>query len=405
MLKKSKYIICFKEYIYNSLTGSLIKLSPNYIASILNDDFSSFNDEQINALYKNGFLVDDDINETNRVLKKIESYYKNHLNITFFTTMNCNFSCLYCYENKNKKVIDRSTYDLVLSEIQKLNDLKSIRISWFGGEPSLCFKDIVYFMGKLIKYAVKNNIKVYSDMTTNFYLINKEMLEELVDLHIDYFQVTIDGASETHNHYRPLLNGKDSYSKICMNINEAHKSSLKFHINIRTNFDSNSDYSKFYKEMSYLKSDDRFSFSVHAIENWGKNHYGCEDILKEERRKELIGCIKENGLNLANNTLFDKLGPCYANLKNHISINPDGEVLKCTVMLENKENMFGTFKNFDVNDNYFDTLKYDECLDCKVFPICLARKCKYKKYESFKECERDSVNKLTEVLYEKNQVI
>ncbi len=367
-MKKTKYFEIFDNYLYSTRTKAIIKLSEEYIKYFLNEKFEKFNESQLKILIENGFIFDKSFNEYKYVIDKLNKFYDEHISITFMPTMQCNFSCKYCYETKDVKKLDTDIYDKILDKIYNNDKIKSIRISWFGGEPSLLLNDIKYFMSKLNQYSLQKNIRVTSDMTTNFYLLNFENFKELIDLNVNNFQVTLDGIKDIHDFYRPLCNESPTYEHILNNLIECHKSKLKFKIMIRTNYDTNSKYDDFYKEMRMFENDKRFSFVVHAIEGFKPNEYTCDSRIKEDKEQELLNLIRKNGLN--NETYMNEshlIGPCYANLKNNIIINNYGIVQKCTIKLDDPNNKLGKFKGFDINDSFFDSYKYTNCSDCRVF--------------------------------------
>lgn len=405
-MKKTKYFEIFDNYLYSTRTKAIIKLSEEYIKYFIDEKFDKFNETQLKILIDNGFIIDESFNEYEYVIDKLNKFYDEHISITFMPTMQCNFSCKYCYETKDVKKLDSYIYDKILNKIYNNDKIRSIRISWFGGEPSLLLKDIKYFMTKLNQYSIHKNIRVTSDMTTNFYLLNFDNFKELIDLKVNNFQVTLDGNKDIHNFYRPLCNGLPTYKHILKNLIDCHNSNLNFKIMIRTNYDASSKYDDFYQEMKMFEGDERFSFVVHAIEGFKPNEYACDYRIKEKREQELLDLIRKNRLN--NDTYMNEsqlIGPCYANLKNNIIINNYGIVLKCTIKLNDPNNKLGKFKGFDIKDSFFDSYKYTNCPDCRVFPICLGGKCKYALHNSYIECMNESLNKLRSCLNEKVKII
>ena len=198
-MKKTKYFEIFDNYLYSTRTKAIIKLSEEYIKYFIDEKFDKFNESQLKILIENGFIIDESFNEYEYVIDKLNKFYDEHISITFMPTMQCNFSCKYCYETKDVKKLDSYIYDKILNKIYNNDKIKSIRISWFGGEPSLLLKDIKYFMTKLNQYSIHKNIRVTSDMTTNFYLLNFDNFKELIDLKVNNFQVTLDGNKDIHN--------------------------------------------------------------------------------------------------------------------------------------------------------------------------------------------------------------
>lgn len=62
-------------------------------------------------------------------------------------TLECNFSCWYCYETHEKgymseKMIEKIKKHIIYM-IEKIH-INSLTLSWFGGEPLLYFNEVVY---------------------------------------------------------------------------------------------------------------------------------------------------------------------------------------------------------------------------------------------------------------------
>ena len=100
-------------------------------------------------LENGGFLVNDDIDEEKEIVSlgrkfcSIESDYRLIIN----PTTNCNFRCWYCYENHSSK--SKMNEETVL-RIEKMlwnighdEKIKTLSLSFFGGEPLLYYEDTV----------------------------------------------------------------------------------------------------------------------------------------------------------------------------------------------------------------------------------------------------------------------
>lgn len=96
--------------IYNSLTDKVIVASKNIIDI---NDLSHSPQQLLQKLASNGFVVEDDYDETSnyiRYVKEIENDTTNaHLIIN--PTINCNFHCWYCYETHSKSIMTQEIID------------------------------------------------------------------------------------------------------------------------------------------------------------------------------------------------------------------------------------------------------------------------------------------------------
>ena len=118
-----------KMALYNSKIGSqsIRLVQPEYqeeVRSILNDSAQLDDKPLVNALVKQGYLVDFGCNE-----KHIREYlyntyaFDNTLHVVVHLTQDCNFRCVYCYMNFKKKRITDATQDGILNFIRKKSEI------------------------------------------------------------------------------------------------------------------------------------------------------------------------------------------------------------------------------------------------------------------------------------------
>ena len=401
----SKYNIFFNNNVFNTKTRAVIKLETEKLLDFRNGKLEKFSSEELSDLFRLGFLVKND--EINDIKNQLAIDENENLNIIIFATKQCNFRCLYCYENHLNEKLDNSDYNKILDFIYSKNNIKRINISWFGGEPTIEYNSIVEFMLKLNKFAAKRNILVTSSMTTNFYNLNIEKFTELVNLNVKYYQVTVDGLEATHNYYRPLINSLPSYDKIMKNLLDANSSNLTFSIMIRLNYDNHTNYDSYLKMLSEsFGLDARFSFFINEICDFSdeKLDFVCSNEEKYKRRKEIIKLMKRYNLIKPQtlNSLIN-IGGCYANIKNNVAFDSNGNIMKCTVHLDDLKNILGNIKSLDkisFNDDFWLKNRFENCEECPTFPLCLGKICKYSKLDTFEVCSKKNISTLVDVLEE-----
>lgn len=66
----------------------------------------------------------------------------------------------------------------------------------------------------------KYNFIFGTSITTNGTLINKKILDKLVNYNCKTIQITLDGSKETHDTTRKFKNGLGSFDKLVNIINE-----------------------------------------------------------------------------------------------------------------------------------------------------------------------------------------
>ena len=182
-MKQSKYNFYYKiknkHFLFNALSKGLILLNENNYNNLKHNKFSEMNQEDIKMLKDSDYLIEYDEDE----LKEYKYLYlKNQYNIqslviTVAPTMNCNFSCPYCFEKREINLMNKEVQDSLIKYIYKkikLNKIKKLVITWYGGEP-LMAKDIINDIStKILKIIKENNIEYYSNIITNGYLIDDE---------------------------------------------------------------------------------------------------------------------------------------------------------------------------------------------------------------------------------------
>ena len=230
-MKQSKYNFYYKiknkHFLFNALSKGLILLNENNYNNLKHNKFSEMNQEDIKMLKDSDYLIEDDEDE----LKEYKYlYFKNQYNIqslviTVAPTMNCNFSCPYCFEKREINVMNKEVQDSLIKYIYnkiKLNKIKKLVITWYGGEP-LMAKDIINDIStKILKIIKENNIEYYSNIITNGYLIDDETVLNFKKNLISSAQITIDGPPKIHNQRRILHNKKPTFEKIIDNVKKLY---------------------------------------------------------------------------------------------------------------------------------------------------------------------------------------
>ena len=392
-MKFSQFNI-FQEYegqvlIYNSFQDTflvvelflyeMVKIAMNNNEPL---EIKEFHEEFYNAMVENGMIISIEINEISQVEERMLQINedRNSYRLIVNPTMNCNFKCWYCYEThiKDSKMgIDNveKTQKFVHKLIEHNKDLQHLRISFFGGEPLLYFKNSVL---PLLVYAhevcKESNIQFNSDFTTNGYLINDEMINYFRIYNIDSFQITLDGSEEYHNKVRFVNSKKGSYKKIMENVKKLISNS--FHVSLRINFTKENidsiDKIIFDIEKS-IPIESRQNFTISLQKVWQDE---TEDYRKKINNYRII--MKNLGFQVTHSKTGDAITySCYADRRNQARINYNGDVFKCSARdftPQNREGILDDDGNINWNyrhDQRFESrLKNPPCLVCSILPIC-----------------------------------
>ncbi len=268
-----------------------------------------------------------------------------HLGLILMPTEQCNFRCTYCYEDFS---IGKMTSDVILGVKnlieQRIAELKSLSIEWFGGEP-LVAKNVIYDIGQHIKNLLA--LQYQSGMTTNGFNLKGETVTKLLDLDIKGFQISLDGPREWHNKTRLRLSGQGSFDEIWNNLLALKKVERDFSVTLRVHVTpENLDYlpdliTQINQEFG---SDARFKVFFKAIENLGGANSGSFKTLKGAEKSEIVAGLYKL---LANSEKISSMGKqqqpyiCYAAKPNNLVVRANGTIAKCTVVFNDDRNQLG----------------------------------------------------------------
>ncbi len=314
------------------------------------------------------------------------------LSLILYPTEDCNFRCSYCYEEHTKGKMSPS----VIKAIKRLIDSRleepefhSLSLQWFGGEPLLA-QDIIEDMAThvLARTSRRKNFNFDMGITTNAYLLTREVAAQLASLGTTFYQVSLDGDQALHDTTRKRKDGAGTFNVIWKNLLSLRESKLSFHIMLRIHF-----LPQTYKETARLITmikkefgeDRRFSLFLKAIENLGgekgarvarfhneeekqKAHQFLTGLLSADTtpQKENIpqgyypyqqayhpsyASLYQNGewWNQAyagssqgiQQTTYGEGSVCYAAMGNSLAIRKNGDIQKCTVALDDPINTVG----------------------------------------------------------------
>jgi uncharacterized protein len=303
---------------------------------------------------------------------KIKGFAKQHLanslsnkkfQLILFPTEQCNFRCVYCYEDFEIGKMPRWLIDATKALIKnKIANLDYLSLSWFGGEPLLA-KDVLFEIAEYSQLLAKQyDCKVSGDLTTNASLLDIKTLTKLVELKQNNFQISIDGDKESHDKTRLTHSGKGSFDKIWARLLDAAKTNLDFNITLRIhitdlNHESVLKFCKRYDET--LKSDSRFRLFFKEISNLGGDNQNVIESLTSKRSakelaKDLTNKYSEKSKKLDSQGHYI----CYAGKPNSLAIRANGNLNKCTVALDDDRNTVGKINpdgTLTLNNERFST--------------------------------------------------
>ena len=241
--KSSKYNIVVSENndavtLWNSFNGAIIQLEKSVFEKI-NNDFFGNDVPYFKELYEMGLIVESNKNEYEIIKEKeieiIEKENEN-LSIVITPTLKCNYKCVYCFEahKEKKKAMDVATADKIIDYVKskcETGKIKNMAITWFGGEPLLCY-DLMLYTGERIKQiAEEHNVNYLSRIITNGSLLNEEKVNVLIEkINLKLLQITLDGLEDIYIEKKGTT--RQCYKTVIENIcNLCDKVRIKVRIN------------------------------------------------------------------------------------------------------------------------------------------------------------------------------
>lgn len=358
---------------FDSNKNSIIGISENqykYLEKyLLNNDDSYMKSEEIDKLYRQGFLSTNRVKEIIHDDDELLSYsLENDVELLILqVTQQCNFRCGYCvysgnYNNRNhtsKRMNLSTAYKGIDFLINHSKNRRQVVINFYGGEPLLEF-DLIK---RCINYAKEKGEgkKIKFNMTTNGYLLNDEIIEFLIKNDVS-IMISLDGPKEVHDEHRKLaLNGEGTFDKVMSKIQGIRKKYPNFikNLSFSTVMDPNNDFCKidnFFKSNSSVKD---ISITPTLInENQSKIPLSfSEDFfldMEYERFRDLFYVLKNksnennNNSRLTRNDIYDNMillseqlyctenlpnkthpgGPCVPGV-HRLFMNVDGSLFPC----------------------------------------------------------------------------
>lgn len=301
------------------------------------------------------------------------------ISITIAVTRDCNFACVYCYEiNRQPIYLSEAVENDIISFLKSVQGLRSVFVTWYGGEPLMNFKCIKSLTGKIKELGVE----YFSMMVTNGFLLSRRICEQLKDLSIYKLQITLDGFAKIHNQRRCLKNGSGTYQTIISNIQYLTTIYPEVVIDIRSNIDKTNDdeYTEFYRYLRLTFGSENVRPYAGFVSDIGET--GCTNKdktygSKEERAHFYIRNHIAN-VDISSFLPHRQIHTCIANTMSGLVIGPEGEVYKCWIDIGEPKEVIGNIadpKGFDLLKLakftcYADYLFDPKCQACIFIPVC-----------------------------------
>jgi len=368
----------------NLLTGHVFVIEQKKKQLI--DDFSHdisalsvANPGLYSLMCKTGILVPAGADESNIAQYNLKStiYNPGMLRLTVLPTLDCNYNCWYCYEKHPKGRMSEELVESIIKLVRQQLDtcnLSGVILDWFGGEPLMCFKNIMYPLSKAVQELTSSRHLVFNNqITTNGYLIKSSHCELYNEIHLRDWQITLDGDETEHQKIKKNPDN-DSYKVTVANIISLCKQVEKANVTLRINF-----------------SDDTLKSIKNIVQDFPREVRSCITVMFQriwqleegtdfsDEVNDLLAYFEQQGFKVVKARLNYQGYPCYANLNHQAVITPNGDVFKCTARDFTEaalaDGTLGVDGEIKWNANYYKrmtnlSMENDHCLSCQFLPVC-----------------------------------
>jgi uncharacterized protein len=261
--------------------------------------------------------------------------------LTILPTEACNFACHYCHQPHTPNHMGPEVLRSIVRFVErKAPALDRLDISWFGGEPLANKKAVLELSEEFVRICEEEDVELYGFMSTNAYLLTRQLFVQLLGLGVRRYQITFDGPQDVHDVFRVAQGGGATFAKIWGHVASFRHVDDSFEILVRVHVrpDTVESVAEFVRCLNQeLGTDSRFKVMVVDVNRWG----GPNDASIPLFEDAASALAPLNALIDAPHRCDVEEQYCNAADPSHIVIRPDGAVLKCAHALDLEENIIG----------------------------------------------------------------
>lgn len=302
--------------------------------------------------------------------------------LTLILNKSCNMGCVYCFadggdcnKKMSKEIIRESIKEAIKPETEEFF------LTFFGGEPTLCYDEIVFAVKEAEKYPVTNKFAI----STNG-VMNEKMLDFLIEKRFA-FNLSMDGTPEVQDKQRPMTDGSSSYKHVEHTIKKLVRSDISFKVRATITSDSLEEMPKMIKYLSDLGVK---YIHLEAVNVAGRaKKKGIEKPLAKGFVKKFTECLeiaKKYNVTLVNGIYTNLNNPsihsCSAVTGGKIIVTPEGYLSRCYEVQEKDhpyadQFIVGEFKKdldkFEIDEEKIKNLKCKDCNSAEQCNDCFAK--------------------------------
>lgn len=396
-MKLSRYTI-LKNYgdktlFFNSMSCAFAIVDDSFkkvVSDIENGiyDESKYDAKLIEQMKRTNAIINDDFDEIEYIkyARNLSKYDMTSLGLTIAPTLDCNFRCVYCFENHIHGAMSEDVQNAVVDFIKaRTQRLKHLSICWFGGEPLLSKAIIKHLSEEVMATCSEHGINYSASIISNAYLIDDNVIADFKQFKINDIQVTLDGTEKIHDARRKTVSGKSSFWQIVNNMKLLLENDIS--VSLRINIDNTNV--SFVDDLLKLLAGETI-FKERLVITFGKVSAvseACKSVEKEcltteqyansliELYKKVLGYgFKKSLMILYPRPHFNY---CTYEYANSYVIDPRGAIYKCWNHIGQKSKSCGSIlEKTMIPSNFFmkcvnRDLIAGECSNCHFLPVCV----------------------------------
>lgn len=390
--KKSKFNFSYKRdedayVVYNTYSKALVLLDSVEYQQFQIAQFKDSTVEQ--ELAKNGILIDASFDEEGFLTycHNMTKYSKGALHLVLATTMDCNFGCPYCYENRRQGKMSVEVQNAIVRfiEVNLKDGIHKLDITWYGGEP-LLYPDIISNLADRIRKVTDDaGCELTMFMVTNGYLLTPELVEMIDRIGVVKVQITLDGLKEHHDARRHLRNGDGTFDRIIENLKLFDEYSIRVDIRMNVDNENYGDYIGLRQMIVALDNPNMFVYPSPVEDINPDTVNEVSDFMTYDEFEKFAGGICKEGDTSTAETkvLDDRYCYCQAETENNYVIDELGYCYKCWDQAGRIETSCFNILHAD-EKNYPNIIKFmswdpfrdERCGQCVFLPVCFGG-CKF----------------------------
>ena len=376
----------------NTFAQTVTQLDARETAA-LEDGLGTLGPDELAGLLEAGVVVDGERGCELAALRRAYELSKadaSHATITVLTTLDCQFACPYCFQERRGcrmgADVQRLVIELVAATADKMRAAAGgdaerapeLSLCFTGGEPLLNIEAILAVTVGAREACEGRGVRLRTTMISNGYLLSPATAAQLAMVSRAWrVQVTVDGDRRTHDSRRHLRNGDPTYDVILDNL--ARLDPAVFEVSLRVNVDKTNVGSAAEAVASVRALPNVAAYVAPVtVEETQDACTRCSCYTPSEYEAMFKGMARAGLVSTDLERLLERGGVCSAAHPLSCTVDPEGYLYRCFDHAGSPERAYGRlgdpmFENV-ANERAFlerDPFAEKECADCACLPQCL----------------------------------